>query len=89
MAMVKINSDIVNFFIFTHAKHTHDMYICIIYGSNQFGIGQLLPDASKATAAEIEKTKDRIQQSVEYMERVWSDDKFNRVRHKCRNQHEE
>ena len=56
---------------------------------NQFGIGQRLPAKDEAAAPEVEKTKARIQQSIEYMQTVWTDDKYSRVRHKCKNQHEE
>ena len=57
--------------------------------SNQFGIGQRLPGHSEVTDSEHQKTKAWIDKSIEYMQKVWTDDEFEGVRHKCRNQHEE
>ena len=58
-------------------------------GTNQFGIGQRLPGKDEAKPDEIEKTKEWIETSVEYMARVWKEEEFNRVRHKCKNQHQD
>lgn len=58
-------------------------------GSSQFGTEQRLPPASKGDNDEHEKASDRLNQSINYMRAVWSDEKFQRVRHKCRNQHED
>ncbi len=49
-------------------------------GSNKFGIGQRVAS---------EETRTRIEQSIEYMQTVWTDEKFHSVRHRCRNQHAE
>ncbi|KAL7529512.1 hypothetical protein ACHAXR_003009 [Thalassiosira sp. AJA248-18] len=57
--------------------------------NNQFGIGQRLPGEKEADAAERKKTEARMEQSIEYMQTVWTDEKFSRVRHKCKNQHED
>ena len=40
-------------------------------------------------ATDKSKTMDAIEKSVKYMQRVWKDNEFERVRHKCRNQHED
>ena len=53
--------------------------------SNQFGVGQRVPTG----ATDKTKTMDAIEKSVKYMQRVWTDNEFERVRHKCRNQHED
>ena len=60
-----------------------------MYFSNQFGIGQRLPSKKEAGVDVHEKTIARIDQSIKYMQNVWVDEKFERVRHKCKNQHEE
>ena len=49
-------------------------------GSNKFGIGQRVAS---------EETRTRIEQSIEYMQTVWTDEKFQGVRHRCRNLHTE
>lgn len=36
---------------------------------------------------EIDNAKARIERSIEYMRRVWKEEEFERVRHKCKNQH--
>ncbi|KAL7527106.1 hypothetical protein ACHAXR_001807, partial [Thalassiosira sp. AJA248-18] len=66
----------------------HSCLICN-EGTNQFGIEQRIPSEKEATAANRTKTKARIDKSIEYMQTVWTDDKFSRVRHKCKNQHED
>ena len=38
---------------------------------------------------EIDNAKARIERSIEYMRRVWKEEEFERVRHKCKNQHPE
>ena len=62
-----------------------------IFFSNQFGIGQRLPPVKEAGDVEKhEMIKARINQSIEYMKKVWAmDDKYARVRHKCKNQHQD
>lgn len=55
-------------------------------GTNQFGVGQRMPGKSHR---EFDNTKLLIDESIEYMSTVWSDEKFKRVRHKCRNMHED
>ena len=57
--------------------------------SNQFGIGQRVPSKTDAAKDEIGKTVERIEQSVKYMQKVWTDEEFRNVRHKCKNQHQE
>lgn len=53
--------------------------------SNQFGVGQRIPKGG----GDIEsKTVEYVDKSVKYMQRVWREEEFSRVRHKCRNQHE-
>lgn len=56
---------------------------------NQFGIGQRIPGVGEVTKAEHEKAKARIEETVEYMSTVWTDEEFRTVRHKCKNQHQE
>jgi len=61
-------------------------------GTNQFGIGQRTPDVKEAGGAEQhEKIKTAIDESIKYMKMVWEDkdEKFRRVRHKCKNQHQD
>mmetsp|Transcript_14262 Transcript_14262/g.30238 ORF Transcript_14262/g.30238 Transcript_14262/m.30238 type:complete len:579 (-) Transcript_14262:193-1929(-) len=55
-------------------------------GTNQFGIGQRIPFPSHP---EYASTKNLIDKSIEFMSTVWTDTKYKRVRHKCRNQHED
>ena len=70
-------------------SHNLTLLLPFTSNSNQFGIGQRLPAKDEAAASERKKAKARIQQSIEYMQTVWTDDKYSRVRHKCKNQHEE
>jgi len=61
-------------------------------GTNQFGIGQRTPDIKEAGGAEQhKKIKTAIDESIKYMKMVWEDkdEKFRRVRHKCKNQHQD
>lgn len=58
-------------------------------GTNQFGIGQRLPSKKEVGVDEHKKTIARIDQSTKYMQTVWTQEKFDRVRHKCKNQHED
>lgn len=58
-------------------------------GTNQFGIGQRVPDKKEAPEDEIQKTKERIQQSTKFMQKVWTEEKYDDVRHKCKNQHQD
>eukprot|EP00804_Cyclotella_cryptica_P017815 CCRYP_001224-RC/>CCRYP_001224-RC protein AED:0.17 eAED:0.17 QI:97/1/1/1/1/1/4/304/518 len=53
-------------------------------GTNQFGVEQRIPRESH-----IENIVSYIDRSIEYMKRVWREKEFSRVRHKCRNQHED
>ena len=53
-------------------------------GTNQFGVGQRIPKG-RDTA----KTVEAVDKTVKYMQRVWREEEFSRVRHKCRNQHED
>jgi len=53
--------------------------------TTQFGLEQSLPNNEDKR----ELTKKRIEESVEYMKRVWKDDEFSKVRHKCRNTQED
>jgi len=55
-------------------------------GTNQFGIGQRLPTKKEGGP---EGTLARIDQSIKYMQTVWLDERFDRVRHKCKNQHQD
>ena len=54
-------------------------------GTNQFGVGQRMPTKPDEAA----KTAEYVKKTVEYMKRVWKEEEFSRVRHKCRNQHED
>lgn len=59
-------------------------------GTNQFGIGQRLPDITEAGGVERHSAiKKAIDDSIDYMKTVWKDEKFVRVRHKCKNQHQD
>ena len=53
--------------------------------TSQFGLEQELPNQP----AERKLTKKRIKETVAYMQRVWTDDEFTKVRHKCKNTHED
>jgi prolyl 4-hydroxylase len=53
--------------------------------TSQFGLEQRVPKNQK----ERELTTKRIGETVEYMKKVWNDDEFIKVRHKCRNTHED
>jgi len=56
-------------------------------GTEQFGIEQRVPNVGETTEVDRQKTRDSIQQSMKYMQRVWRDAEFKDVRHKCKNQH--
>lgn len=60
------------------------------YPRNQFGIAQRVPSKKEAGRTGVKDTVARIEQSIQYMHgTVWRDEKFLKVRHKCKNQHEE
>ena len=65
---------------------SHCKRACVVCyeGTNQFGVGQRIPKGKDA-----EKTIEAVDKTVKYMQRVWRDEEFSRVRHKCRNQHED
>ena len=48
-----------------------------------------MPSTSEVSLALHQKTIELIDKSVTYMQTVWSDEEFERVRHKCNNQHSE
>jgi prolyl 4-hydroxylase len=53
--------------------------------TSQFGLEQRLPKNPN----ERELTTKRIGETVEYMKKVWNEDEFIKVRHKCKNTHED
>lgn len=53
-------------------------------GTNQFGVGQRIPRNQ-----DKDKAVEYVEKSAKYMQRVWKEEEFSRVRHKCRNQHED
>ena len=55
-------------------------------GSTQFGVKQ---NAGGNNDDKQRKTSARLDESFQYMRRVWSEEKFQGVRHKCKNQHED
>lgn len=56
-------------------------------GTSQWGLEQRVPTEEEAGAGGVERTISQIEQSVQYMRRVWKDSDFAKVRHKCQNQH--
>mmetsp|Transcript_20650 Transcript_20650/g.29573 ORF Transcript_20650/g.29573 Transcript_20650/m.29573 type:complete len:507 (-) Transcript_20650:1616-3136(-) len=53
--------------------------------TSQFGLEQRVPKGE----GEKQLTDTRLKETVAYMKKVWEDDEFERVRHKCRNMHED
>ena len=55
-------------------------------GTSQFGLEQRVPTEEEAGADGVERTISQIEQSAQYMHRVWKDRDFANVQHKCKNQ---
>ena len=76
-------------YIDTSFSHAPTLSRNIVVFSNQFGIGQRIPSKPEVSDEEHQKTKERVAESFQHMQRVWSEEKCSQVRHKCRNQHQE
>jgi hypothetical protein len=68
----------IYFYIFFGRK-IHFCHVRLLV-SNKFGIGQRVGS---------EATRTLIERSIEYMQTVWSDEKYLSTRDNCRNLHEE
>eukprot|EP00581_Thalassiosira_minuscula_P016868 CAMPEP_0183730882 /NCGR_PEP_ID=MMETSP0737-20130205/33763_1 /TAXON_ID=385413 /ORGANISM="Thalassiosira miniscula, Strain CCMP1093" /LENGTH=517 /DNA_ID=CAMNT_0025963473 /DNA_START=62 /DNA_END=1612 /DNA_ORIENTATION=+ len=58
-------------------------------GNNQFGIEQRMPPENEVGPSTHEDIVAYMDSTMKYMKTIWSDERFERVRHKCKNQHED